>query len=177
MRLNAAVMARPVVPTNHCPRRVEYTGEKKESLGAGVYRVERPARILGPGGGGPEAYLRLRRIRFRKAKQCTRPRVSWSIRPGHGEWEHPPAVSGGVDPVRLRACGGFSARTASEGTILILGLLTCCWALSGRKYCCSTTSNTVFTRWPRSSWSKWSGLSFKSTQTCNYWPRPTPRIC
>jgi ABC-type branched-subunit amino acid transport system ATPase component len=120
--LNAAVMARPSY-SQHDPPRVEYTGEGLASVLAymalndpqGFENLVALARRLIP---------RLRRIRFRKATvyqteselvRFGRDTVNRSIRrPYQGElilfdFEHAENVS---------------ARTASEGTILILGLLT-----------------------------------------------------
>lgn len=122
LRLNAAVMARPSY-SQHDPPRVEYTGEGLASVLAymalndpqGFENLVALARTLIP---------RLRRIRFRKATvyqteselvRFGRDTVNRSLRrPYQGElilfdFEHAENVS---------------ARTASEGTILILGLLT-----------------------------------------------------
>ena len=77
------------------------------------------------------------------------------IRQGHGQSsDDRRAVPGGDDPVRLRARGErLAPSTASEGTMLMLGLLTVLLGPTGRESCCSTISNTGCTRWPRSSWS------------------------
>ncbi len=122
LRLNAAVMARPSYSQDDPPR-VKYTGEGLASVLAymalndpqGFEDLVAVARRLIP---------RLRRIRFRKARvyqteselvRFGRDTLNRSIRrPYQGklilfDFEHAENVS---------------ARTASEGTILILGLLT-----------------------------------------------------
>src|SRR5262249_52235554 len=122
LRLNASIMARPSY-SEHDPPRVEYTGEGLASVLAymalndpqGFEDLVAVARTLIP---------RLRRIRFRKATvyrteselvRFGRDAVNRrSQRPYQGElilldFEHAENVS---------------ARTASEGTVLMLGLLT-----------------------------------------------------
>ena len=176
LRLNAAVMARPSYSQDDPPR-VEYTGEGLASVLAymalndpqGFEDLVAVARTLIP---------RLRRIRFRKATvyrteselvrfgQDTVNRSS--RRPYQGElilfdFEHAENVS---------------ARTASEGTMLMLGLLT---VLLGPDPAANPAARRHRTR-PAPAGPEADGRSDRanpseSTPTCNCWPRPTRHTC
>jgi predicted ATPase len=122
LRLNAAVMARPSY-SQRDPPRVKYTGEGLASVLAymalndpqGFEDLMEVARRLIP---------RLRRIRFRKARvyQTERELVRFGRDTVNRSIRRP--YLGELMLFDFERAENVSARTASEGTILILGLLT-----------------------------------------------------